>query len=359
MLLPSLLADGGDRFVPKLCPRVLVFESLGDPSDQNIINAGKDTAVDDILRRHFGENRLAVQGAVNALGDLIETLAVKIAVHQVIQKGDDIARFIRHKRSPRLRHIGVNAFGDIGHEHRDDELFQGRFVILIPENAVRLLPKGIQQIVLFKFGEIGILLQRTVGQQTAHHFFKGCRLALTENAHQGDLDRRFVKGLDLQIIERLRSCLIGKKLYVMLDDGLIPLINAEVEGKQRSTVGEKFPGILHRVGKVVILYGRLRKGRIHKIALLLVHALQKVFDIELVVRFQMQDLGVFQRQSVHILFEFGVSIVPKDELPHLARKLPVQLVGDLFQVQLCHMFLTLFSSKSPGSSRRRSAPFRS
>ena len=171
MLLPPLLADGGDRFVSELCPRVLVFEPLGDPSDQNIINAGKDTAIDDILRRHFGENRLAAKGAVNALGDLIETLAVKIAVHQVIQKGDDVARFIRHKRSPRLRHIGMNGFGDIGHEHRDNELFQGRFVILIPENAVRLLPKRIQQIILFKFGKIGILLQLAVGQQAAHHFF--------------------------------------------------------------------------------------------------------------------------------------------------------------------------------------------
>ena len=145
----------------------------------------------------------------------------------------------------------------------------------------------------------------------------------------------------------------------MLDDRFIPLINAEVKGKQGSAIGEKLLGILHRVGKVVVLYGRLGKGGIDKIALLLVHALQKVFDIKLIVRLEMQNLGVFQRQSVHILFEFGVGIVPKDELPHLARKFTVQFVGDLFQVQLCHMFLTLSSSGSPGSSRRRSAHFRS
>ena len=302
MSLAALFGKLRNTGVAQLCSNIFQFQSFGNPFNQNLVNTCKDSTGYQDFHRELSELCFCFQAVIDHFRDFVKAVSRNIAVHQVVDKCDNITRFETDEGLPCSRHIRRNNLGCIGHEHSHREFFKGRLLICISEHILSLTPERIQKVIFLKLYQIWIIFKsctaqaalssafsgiHLVGQNGAKNFFIGWSLALAENAHQCDLNGISVKGIKLQIVESLGSLLFSEELNVMLNHRLVAFINAQVKSQQGSSVCEELFRILDRIRQMVLTNGRLRKRSIHQIIRCGVYTLQKVFRIELVIHFQM------------------------------------------------------------------------
>ena len=154
-------------------------------------------------------------------------------------------------------------------------------------------------------------------------FFKRSRFAFTKHTHQCNFYGRFVEILNFKIIELLCSFFICKEFNIVLYYRLVPFVNTQIKGKERSTVGKKLFGISDSVRKVIASYIRLCKGSIYKVVRCGIFALQEVFDVELIIRLKMKNLCVIKFYGINILLKFSIGVIPKHKLTNVTCELAI------------------------------------
>ena len=128
---------------------------------------------------------------------------VQDAIHQAIEKCDDITGLVGDKALPCCRKLCLHISPSIGNEQRHQQPFQTRFCISVSELLLTELPECRQQVVFFKllsesivrhlaaaqaglsfaFDEIHLL-----HQHDAHDFFKRAGTRLADCTQQTDKD---------------------------------------------------------------------------------------------------------------------------------------------------------------------------
>ena len=235
MSLAALFGKLWNAGVAQLCSNIFQFQSFGSPFNQKLVNTCKDSTGYQGFHRELSEFCVCFQAVIDHFRDFVKAVSIDVAVHQVVNKCDNIARLETDERLPCSRHIRRNSLGCIGHEHGHRKFFEGRLLICISEHILSLMPERIQKVIFLKLCQIWIIFKsctaqaslssafsgiHLVGQNGAKNFFIGWSLALAENAHQCDLNRISVKGIKLQIVESLRSLLLSEELDVVLDHRL-------------------------------------------------------------------------------------------------------------------------------------------
>ena len=269
-------------------------------------------------------------------------IPVQDAVHQAIEKCDDITGLVGDKALPCCRKLCLHISTSISNEQRYQQPFQTRLCISVSEMLLTELPECRQQIVFFKLLQESIVHQLTIRQHDAHNLFKRAGTRLADCTQQTDKDIFFIEVFDFQIIEALGALFVGEKLDVLLNNRLVLFLNTQVNRQQGGTVSKEPSGIQHCVFQMVVPYIRLRKRCINQIIRGLIHTLQKILCIELVIRLEMVDLRILKLNCLHILGKFCLIIVPENQFPGLSGKFRIQAVYNLFQVQFCHI-IVLFS----------------
>ena len=318
------------------CPHVFGQKPLHDPFYENPVNRKESIAIHQVLGGIGRESLVCIQAIGNMSGKFVIPASVQDVVHQVVHKGNNIPGLIGDESLPRFRKFGLHILCRIGDEHSHDQLFQRRLDIRIAKMLLAEFPEIIQQPVFLYLGQEFIICKLAVCQHNPDHFFKGTGTGTANGRQKARDDVLFVEVFDFKVIETLRPLLVGKELDMLFDDGLVLLVNSQIDRKQRSTVGQKALGVKQRVLQMVVPHIRLWEGRIDEIVCCGVLPFQKQLGRKLVVRLQIVDLGIFQFHILHILHKLAVVIVPKDEFTGITGKLRIQTVYDLFDVHFCH-----------------------
>ena len=90
------------------------------------------------------------------------------------------------------------------------------------------LPEVAQKPVFLGLQQEFVVFQCAVGQHNPDDFLEGTSPGAADGRQKADDDVFLVEVLDLQIIEPLRPLLAGKELDVLLNDGLVLLIDPQV-----------------------------------------------------------------------------------------------------------------------------------
>ena len=283
-------------------------------------------------------------------GKLIIAPTVQDVVHQVIHKGDDVSCFVGNKRLPRLRKPGLHILGRIGNEHRYHKLFQRRLDICIAEMLLAELPEIIQQTVFLYLGKELVVYKLAVCQHDPDYFFKGTGTGAANGREKPRDDVLFVEVFDFKVIEALCPLLVGKELDVLFNNGLVLLVNPQINREQRCAVGKEALGVEQRVFQMVVPHIRLGEGGVDQVVCRSVLPFQKELGGKLIVRLQEVDFGIVQLHILHILHKLAVVIVPENELSGIAGELGIEPVYDLFDVHYCHAVLLLWIDNDPCSA---------
>src|SRR5699024_5322249 len=252
MSLAALFGKLRNAGVTQLCSNIFQFQSFGSPFNQKLVNTCKDSTGYQGFHRELSELCVCFQTVIDHFRDFVKAVSINIAVHQVVDKCDNITRFETDEGLPCNRHIRRNNLGYIGHEHGHREFFKGRILICISEHILCLSPERIQKVIFLKLCQIRIIFKSCVRQNGTKNFFVGRSLALTENTHQSDLNRISVKGIKFQVVESLCSLLFSEELDVMLNHRLVAFINPQVKSQQGSSVCEELFGILNSIRQMVL-----------------------------------------------------------------------------------------------------------
>ena len=324
------------------CTNIFRNKSANEPLYQHLIHGKESVALHQIVHSHSCKCRKNIQPFGNVRRQSIVFVPVQDAVHQAIEKCDDITGLVGDKALPCCRKLCLHISTSISNEQRYQQPFQTRLCISVSEMLLTELPECRQQIVFFKLLQESIVHQLTIRQHDAHNLFKRAGTRLADCTQQTDKDIFFIEVFDFQIIEALGALFVGEKLDVLLNNRLVLFLNTEVNRQQGGTVGKEPSGIQHCVFQMVVPYIRLRKRCINQIIRGLIHTLQKILCIELVIRLEMVDLRILKLNCLHILGKFCLIIVPENQFPGLSGKFRIQAVYNLFQVQFCHI-IVLFS----------------
>ena len=324
------------------CTNIFRNKSANEPLYQHLIHRKESVALHQIVHSHSCKCRKNIQTLGNMCRQSVVFIPVQDAVHQAIEKCDDITGLVGDKALPCCRKLCLHISTSISNEQRYQQPFQTRLCISVSEMLLTELPECRQQIVFFKLLQESIVHQLTIRQHDAHNLFKRAGTRLADCTQQTDKDIFFIEVFDFQIIEALGALFVGEKLDVLLNNRLVLFLNTEVNRQQGGTVGKEPSGIQHCVFQMVVPYIRLRKRCINQIIRGLIHTLQKILCIELVIRLEMVDLRILKLNCLHILGKFCLIIVPENQFPGLSGKFRIQAVYNLFQVQFCHI-IVLFS----------------
>ena len=324
------------------CADIFRNKSANEPLYQHLIHGKESVALHQIVHSHSCKCRKNIQPFGNVRRQSVVFVPVQDAVHQAIEKCDDIAGLVGDKALPCCRKLCLHISPSISNEQCYQKPFQTRFCIGVSEMLLTELPECRQQIVFFKLLQESIVHQLSIRQHDAHNFLKRAGTRLADCTQQTDKDIFFIKVFDFQIIEPLSALFVGEKLDVLLNNRLVLFLNTEVNRQEGSTVSKEPSGIQHCVFQMVVPYIRLRKRCINQIIRGLIHTLQKILCIELVIRLEMVDLRILKLNCLHILGKFCLIIVPENQFPGLSGKFRIQAVYNLFQVQFCHI-IVLFS----------------
>ena len=324
------------------CTDIFRNKSANEPLYQHLIHDKESIALHQIVHSHSCKCRKNIQPFGNVRRQSVVFVPVQDAVHQAIEKCDDITGLVGDKALPCCRKLCLHISTSISNEQRYQQPFQTRLCISVSEMLLTELPECRQQIVFFKLLQESIVHQLAIRQHDAHDLFKRAGTRLADCTQQTDKDIFFIEVFDFQIIEALGALFVGKKLDVLLNNRLVLFLNTEVNRQQGGTVSKEPSGIQHCVFQMVVPYIRLRKRCINQIIRGLIHTLQKILCIELVIRLEMVDLRILKLNCLHILGKFCLIIVPENQFPGLSGKFRIQAVYNLFQVQFCHI-IVLFS----------------
>ena len=324
------------------CTDIFRNKSANEPLYQHLIHGKESVALHQIVHSHSCKCRKNIQPFGNMCRQSVVFIPVQDAVHQAIEKCDDITGLVGDKALPCCRKLCLHISTSISNEQRYQQPFQTRLCISVSEMLLTELPECRQQIVFFKLLQESIVHQLTIRQHDAHNLFKRAGTRLADCTQQTDKDIFFIEVFDFQIIEALGALFVGEKLDVLLNNRLVLFLNTQVNRQQGGTVSKEPSGIQHCVFQMVVPYIRLRKRCINQIIRGLIHTLQKILCIELVIRLEMVDLRILKLNCLHILGKFCLIIVPENQFPGLSGKFRIQAVYNLFQVQFCHI-IVLFS----------------
>ena len=324
------------------CTDIFRNKSADEPLYQHLIHCKESVALHQIVHSHSCKCRKNIQPFGHMRRQSVVFVPVQNAVHQAIEKCDDITGLVGDKALPCCRKLCLHISTSISNEQRYQQPFQTRLCISVSEMLLTELPECRQQVVFFKLLQESIVHQLAIRQHDAHNFLKRAGTRLADCTQQTDKDIFFIEVFDFQIIEALGALFVGEKLDVLLNNRLVLFLNTEVNRQEGSTVGKEPSGIQHCVFQMVVPYIRLRKRCINQIIRGLIHTLQKILCIELVIRLEMVDLRILKFHRLHILGKFCLVIVPENQFPGLPGKFRIQAVYNLFQVQFCHI-IVLFS----------------
>ena len=324
------------------CTNIFRNKSANEPLYQHLIHGKESVALHQIVHSHSCKCRKNIQPFGNMCRQSVVFIPVQDAVHQAIEKCDDITGLVGDKALPCCRKLCLHISPSISNEQRHQQPFQTRFCIGVSEMLLTELPECRQQVVFFKLLQESIVHQLAIRQHDAHNLFKRAGTRLADCTQQTDKDIFFIEVFDFQIIEALGALFVGEKLDVLLNNRLVLFLNTQVNRQQGGSVSKEPSGIQHCVFQMVVPYIRLRKRCINQIIRGLIHTLQKILCIELVIRLEMVDLRILKLNCLHILGKFCLIIVPENQFPGLSGKFRIQAVYNLFQVQFCHI-IVLFS----------------
>ena len=321
------------------CTDIFRNKSANEPLYQHLIHDKESVALHQIVHSHSCKCRKNIQPFGNMRRQSIVFVPVKDAVHQAIEKCDNITGLVGDKALPCCRKLCLHISTSISNEQRYQQPFQTRLCISVSEMLLTELPECRQQIVFFKLLQESIVHQLAIRQHDAHNLFKRAGTRLADCTQQTDKNIFFIEVFDFQIIEPLSTLFIGEKLDVLLNNRLVLFLDTEVNRQQGGTVSKEPSGIQHCILQMVVPYIRLRKRCINQIIRGLIHTLKKILCIELVIRLEMVDLRILKLNCLHILGKFCLIIVPENQFPGLSGKFRIQAVYNLFQVQFCHIIV--------------------
>ena len=164
-LLP-FFTDLRNRQSPQLCANVLVQEPVSHPLDENLVNAEECIAPCQILRQVSGKDRSSIQAFCDMSGQCIVGFPIDHAIHQVVEKGDNVAGLIGLEHLPWFWQLRPDILCSIGYKHSDGQLLQCRLDIGIAKMLFAELPESVQQIIPFKLSHEAVIRQPSASQ---HH----------------------------------------------------------------------------------------------------------------------------------------------------------------------------------------------
>src|SRR5699024_8252734 len=100
MSLATLLCQLRNCSITQLCGYIFQFQSFGSPFNQKFINSCKDTTGHQCFHRELSELCFCFQAVIDQPGDFVKAFSIYIAVHQVVDKCDYIARLGAEERLP-------------------------------------------------------------------------------------------------------------------------------------------------------------------------------------------------------------------------------------------------------------------
>src|SRR5699024_10485040 len=133
------------------------------------------------------------------------------------------------------------------------------------------------------------------------YFFKGTGTGAANGREKPRDDVLFVEVFDFKVIEALCPLLVGKELDVLFNNGLVLLVNPQINREQRCAVGKEALGVEQRVFQMVVPHIRLGEGGVDQVVCRSVLPFQKELGGKLIVRLQEVDFGIVQLHILHIL----------------------------------------------------------
>ena len=134
-------ADRRDAFSLQSRMDVLLQQTIAQPTDENTVCIENRFAAEERFgRKRFKSGRNA-QFCRDGSRKRVEAVAIQHAVHQIVQKGDDVPRLVGNKGRPCFGQRRLHRFCRVCNEHGDDELFKRRLFVMIPELLADKLPK--------------------------------------------------------------------------------------------------------------------------------------------------------------------------------------------------------------------------
>ena len=161
------------------CTNIFRNKSANEPLYQHLIHGKESVALHQIVHSHSCKCRKNIQPFGNVRRQSVVFVPVQDAVHQAIEKCDDIAGLVGDKALPCCRKLCLHISPSISNEQCYQQPFQTRFCIGVSEMLLTELPECRQQVVFFKLLQESIVHQLAICQHDAHDFLKraGTRLA--------------------------------------------------------------------------------------------------------------------------------------------------------------------------------------
>ena len=161
------------------CTDIFRNKSANEPLYQHLIHDKESVALHQIVHSHSCKCRKNIQPFGNMRRQSIVFVPVQDAVHQAIEKCDDITGLVGDKALPCCRKLCLHISTSISNEQRYQQPFQTRLCISVSEMLLTELPECRQQVVFFKLLQESIVHQLAICQHDAHDFLKraGTRLA--------------------------------------------------------------------------------------------------------------------------------------------------------------------------------------
>ena len=161
------------------CTDIFRNKSANEPLYQHLIHGKESVALHQIVHSHSCKCRKNIQPFGNVRRQSIVFVPVQDAVHQAIEKCDDITGLVGDKALPCCRKLCLHISPSISNEQCYQQPFQTRFCIGVSEMLLTELPECRQQVVFFKLLQESIVHQLAIRQHDAHDFLKraGTRLA--------------------------------------------------------------------------------------------------------------------------------------------------------------------------------------
>ena len=165
------------------CTDIFRNKSANEPLYQHLIHGKESVALHQIVHSHSCKCRKNIQPFGNVRRQSVVFVPVQDAVHQAIEKCDDIAGLVGDKALPCCRKLCLHISPSIGNEQCYQKPFQTRLCISVSEMLLTELPECRQQVVFFKLLQEGIVHQLAAAQAGLSFAFGEIHLLRQHDAH--------------------------------------------------------------------------------------------------------------------------------------------------------------------------------
>ena len=165
------------------CTNIFRNKSANEPLYQHLIHSKESVALHQIVHSHSCKCRKNIQPFGNMCRQSIVFVPVQDAIHQTIEKCDDIAGLVGDKALPCCWKLCLHISPSISNEQCYQKPFQTRFCISVSEMLLTELPECRQQIVFFKLLQESIVHQLTAAQASLSFAFGEIHFLRQHDAH--------------------------------------------------------------------------------------------------------------------------------------------------------------------------------